>query len=368
MEFYALKIKEITPETAESVTLEFDIPEELLPVFTYKHGQYITIRLNLDGHEIRRSYSMSSSPLDHRLAVTVKKVQGGQASTYLHEKVQVGDTLEIAAPDGRFNTPLDPEKRRTYYLFGAGSGITPLMSILKTVLEGEPMSAVFLLYGSRDEQSIIFREALDQLSERYVGQLTVEHVLSRPKKDPAGGGFMGMFKKSSINWQGKTGRIDKRTVAEFLEDNPPHGPESDCQYFLCGPGTFADAVKAALVGQGIETKQIHTEHFANSHHAPGENVPVAAGGKKLIVHLKGQRIEVAVPDGATILDVLVREKYDAPYSCTSGACATCMGKVLNGKVRMDVCYALEEDEIKAGYCLTCQSHPETDVVELTYDF
>lgn len=370
MEFYPLKINTITPETPDAVTLEFAIPAELQDNFRYKHGQYVTLRLHLDGHELRRSYSMSSSPLENRLAVTVKKVPGGVVSTYLHDRLSPGDTLEVAAPDGRFSTALDPEKRHTYYLFGAGSGITPLMSILRTVLEGEPMSAVFLLYGNRDEENIIFRDELDRLSERYAGQLFVEHVLSRPKKEAGSGGLFGLFKKTTTNWQGKTGRIDARTVGAFLEENPPHGPESDCQYFLCGPGSLADTVKAALLGRGIAAKQIHTEHFANAHHVPGENLPAraGAGGKRIVVHLKGQRIELDVPDGATILDVLVKEKYDAPYSCTSGACATCMGKVLEGKVRMDVCYALEDDEIKAGYCLTCQAHPETDHVELTYDF
>lgn len=371
MEFYPLKIKQITPETSRAVTIEFEVPEELRQTFVYKQGQYLTVRLHLDGHELRRSYSMSSSPLEHRLAVTVKKVAGGQVSTYLHDQAQVGDTLELAAPDGRFYTPLDPEKRRTYYLFGAGSGITPLMSVLKTILEAEPMSSVFLLYGNRDEENIIFRETLEGLAERYSGQLSVEHILSQPKKEPGSGGLLGMFKKTTTLWQGKTGRIDARAVAAFLEENPPHGPASDCEYFLCGPGGLPETVKAALLGQGIDTKQIHSEHFANAHHVPGENIPAAlpgAGGKRIIVHLKGQRIEAAVPDGATILDVLVKEKYDAPYSCTSGACATCMAKVLQGKVKMDVCYALEDDEIKAGYCLTCQSHPETEVVELTYDF
>lgn len=369
MEFYSLKIKEITPETPDSVTIDFDVPEELGPVFTYHQGQYVTLRVHLDGHELRRSYSMSSSPLEKRLAVTVKKVQGGKVSGYLHDQIKAGDSLEVAAPDGRFYTALDPEKRRTYYLFGAGSGITPLMSILKTVLEAEPMSAVFLLYGSRDEQHIIFRDALEQLSERYQGQLFVEHVLSRPAKE-SGGGLFGMFKKTTQNWQGRTGRIDGRTVAEFLEENPPHGPETDCRYFLCGPGAFADAVKSILTERGVDTKLIHSEHFANAHHVPGENLaPSAAGsGKRLIVHLKGKRIETTVPENATILDVMVREKQDAPYSCTSGACATCMAKVLKGKVRMDVCYALEDDEIKAGYCLTCQAHPDSDEVELTYDF
>ncbi|MFN8304573.1 MAG: ferredoxin--NADP reductase [Saprospiraceae bacterium] len=369
MEFYALKIKQITPETADTVTIDFDVPEALRSVFTYHQGQYITLRVQLDGHELRRSYSMSSSPQEQRLAVTVKKVQGGKVSGFLHDSIKVGDTLEIAPPDGRFYTPLDPEKRRSYYLFGAGSGITPLMSILKTVLEAEPMSTIFLLYGSRDEQNIIFRDALDRLSERYQGQLFVEHVLSRPAKE-SGGGLFGMFKKSTQNWQGRSGRIDARTVAEFLEENPPHGPETDCRYFLCGPGTFADAIKGFLNGRGVDPKQIHAEHFANAHHVPGENLaPSAAGsGKRLIVHLKGQRIETTAPENATILDVMVREKKDAPYSCTSGACATCMAKVLKGKVRMDVCYALEDDEIKAGYCLTCQAHPDSDEVELTYDF
>lgn len=370
MEFYPLKIKEVITETPQAVTLEFETPEHLRDIFQYKQGQYLTVRLHLDGHELRRSYSMSSSPLDHRLAVTVKKVAGGVVSTHLHDRVKAGDTLELAAPDGRFYTPLDPEKRRTYYLFGAGSGITPLMSILRTILEAEPMSSVFLLYGNRDEASIIFRDTLEQLSERYAGQLAVEHILSQPQKEPGAGGLFGMFKKTTSNWQGKTGRIDARAVAAFLAENPPHGPAADCQYFLCGPGNLTDTVKAALLGQGVDAKQIHTEHFANAHHVPGENLPSApaAGGKRIVVHLKGQRIETAVPDGATVLDVMVKEKYDAPYSCTSGACATCMAKVLQGKVKMDVCYALEDDEIKAGYCLTCQSHPETDFVELTYDF
>ncbi|MBL7783318.1 MAG: ferredoxin--NADP reductase [Saprospiraceae bacterium] len=367
MDFYQLAIKSVTPETGDTITLEFELTPELTPIFQYKQGQYITIRHEMDGHELRRSYSMSSSPLDNRLAVTIKKVEGGRISSWLHDHAKAGDILEVAAPQGRFYNDLNPEKRRTYYLFGAGSGITPLMSILKTVLESEPMSAVFLLYGSRNEEQIIFRDALDQLSERYNGQLHVEHVLSRPKKESGGGGLFSIFKKSTTNWKGKTGRIDGRTTGHFLDENMPHGPESDCIYFICGPGGMTDTVKTALLGRGIDTKQIHTEHFVNAGHVAGEFYATDAGGKRVIVHLKGQKIELTVPDGATILDVLVKEKFDPPYSCTAGACSTCMAKLISGQVKMDACYALDDEEVKAGYILTCQSHPETAVVELSYD-
>jgi ring-1,2-phenylacetyl-CoA epoxidase subunit PaaE len=368
MEFFQLKVKQITPETADTATLEFDIPEELSDAFRYKQGQYITLRTHINGQELRRSYSMSSSPLDKKLAVTVKKVSGGKVSNWLNGTVKVGDTVEVAPPEGRFYTELNPEKRRTYYLFGAGSGITPLMSIIRTALETEPMSAIFLLYGSRNEENIIFRDELDRLTERYNGQLHVEYVLSQPKKE-GGGGLFGIFKKSSSNWQGKTGRISAKVIQNFLDEQLARGPEHDCFYFVCGPGSMTDDVKHALTERGVASKQVHAEHFVNANHVPGEfaATPGAAGGKRVIVHLKGEKIELPIPPGATILDVLVKEKFDPPYSCTAGACSTCMAKLVSGKVTMDACYALDDDEVKAGYILTCQAHPESDVVELTYD-
>ncbi len=367
MDFFELKIKSKTAETADTTTIELEIPLELQDLFHYKQGQYLTVRLNLNGHELRRSYSMSSSPLENRLAVTVKKVSGGQASSFLHDTVQVGDSLEVAAPQGRFYTDLNPDKRRTYYLFAAGSGITPLMSIIKTTLESEPMSAIFLYYGSRNEESIIFRDELDNLSERYNGQLHVEHMLSQPKKESTGGGLFGVFKKSTTNWQGKIGRINGKNSNQFLDENMAHGPETDCIYFICGPGDMAEGIKTSILGRGIAAKQIHTEHFVNANHTPGEITEGGASGKRVIVHLKGKKVELPVPDGATILDVLVKAKLDPPYSCTAGACSTCMAKMISGKVKMEACYALDDEEVKAGYILTCQAHLETEVVELTYD-
>ncbi len=367
MEFFELKVRAIRPETTDTSTIELEVPESLKDKFSYRQGQYITLRTEQDGKELRRSYSMSSSPLDNKLAITVKKVKGGRVSTWLVDEVKEGDTLNVATPEGRFYSEVNPDKRRTYYMFGAGSGITPLMSIIRTVLEAEPMSAVFLLYGNRDEENIIFRDELDALSKRYDGQLHVEYVLSQPKKESSGGLF-GLFRKSSSNWQGKTGRITAKVANQFLDEQMARGPEQDCVYFICGPGFMADDIRNAIISRGISSKQVHTEHFVNAGHTPGEFVAGAAGGeKKAIIHLRGEKHEFMVPDGGTILDVLVKAKLDPPYSCTSGACATCMGKVLSGKVVMDACYALDESEIKSGYILTCQSRPDSDVVEVTYD-
>lgn len=369
MDFFKLKVKEKKQETTDTVTITIDIPEDLRERFVYKQGQYITLRKTDGGQELRRSYSMSSGPLEQRLEITVKKVAGGRVSPWLTDSVQAGDELEVAPPDGRFFNALNPEKRRTYYMFGAGSGITPLLSNIKTVLESEPMSTIFLLYGSRSEENIIFRDVLDQIAQRYNGQFYVEHILSQPKKESGQGGLFGLFKKSTIHWQGKMGRIDPRSVQTFLDDNMAHGPEQDCLYYVCGPGDMADRVKTSLLGRGITEKQIHTEYFLNAGHVPGDipETGPAGSGNTAVIHLKGERIELVIPEGATVLDALVKAKYDPPYSCTAGACSTCMAKLLDGRVKMDACYALDDDEVKAGYILTCQSRPETPRVEISYD-
>lgn len=365
--FYTLKVSELVRETPDAVTLIFDLPEDHKEAFQYTHGQYLTIKITVNGAEERRSYSMCSSPVDDHIAVTVKKVEGGKVSTFLHEKVKAGDELEVMPPDGRFFTELDPDQRKTYYLFGAGSGITPLMSILKTILEKEPLSTVFLLYGNRNETSIIFKEQLDRLSRKFAGQLVVEHILSQPVREKVGG-LMGMFKKGTVSWDGRIGRINAGEINRFLQEYQPRSRE--VEYFICGPGSMIDDVKNALLNRGIDKKHIHTEYFSSA--KPQKNGATngkvsLAEGTPLTAHLDGQAVQIVVPAGKTILDALLDQGYDPPYSCTAGACSTCMAKIVKGSVEMDACYALDEEEVEEGFVLTCQSRPTSNEIEINFD-
>ena len=365
-QFYTLKVKAVRPETEMTKTIIFEIPPTLIEQFRFKAGQYLTLRFNINGQEVRRSYSICSSPLDKDIAVTVKRLNKGLVSNYIGDKVKVGDTIEVMPPDGRFFTKLDVEQRKTYYLFGAGSGITPLMSIVKTIVEKEPMSVIFLLYGNRDEHSIIFKEELDKLQKKYAGQLYVEHTLSRPLKVKPKG-FGSFFRKAVVVWQGKKGRIDQEAVMKFLESNPLRS--KDAEYFICGPGNMIDNVETALLSSGVDKNNIHFEHFASklSEQEIAVRTPLGQKGTLVKVHLDGELIQLNVPSNKAILDELLDNDYNPPYSCTSGTCSTCIAKLIKGKVNMNVCYALDDDEIAAGYILTCQSHPTTDEVELTYD-
>ena len=260
-QFHSLKINKITTEIKDAVSVTFDIPTELKEKFKYKHGQYLTLKFDINGQEERRAYSMSSSPLENGITVTVKKVEQGKVSTHICSNLKSGDTVEVMEPQGRFTVALDADKNRTYYLFGAGSGITPLMSIAKTVLEQEPLSTVFLFYGNRDEDSIIFRSKLDEMGRNYANQFIVAHTLSQPKKEKAGG-LTGFFKKSKIAWEGGVGRIGKSNVTKFIEDNPTRSKET--HYFICGPGGMIDEVEQTLLDLGNDKKSIHSERFTSA--------------------------------------------------------------------------------------------------------
>lgn len=361
--FYSLSVKSVQNETEDTVTLTFDIPTDLKDTFQYTQGQYLTLKFNLNGQEVRRSYSMCSSPVDPDISVSVKKVEGGLVSTHINSNVKGGDVIEVMPPDGRFFTPLAEENKKTYYLFGAGSGITPLMSIMRTIVEKEPKSTVYLLYGNRSEESIIYRESLGQLEKRYAGQVSITHILSQPKRQKSKG-VLGLLSKGSLSWQGLVGRIDAQQVAAFLSKNPATAKE--VEYFICGPGEMIDVVENTLSNRGIDKQNIHTERFTTVQ-PKAENKVKGTDGAHLIVHLNGQKIETSVPGKKTVLDVLLDAKHDPPYSCTSGACSTCMAKVVKGSVKMDVCYALDDDEIADGYILTCQAHPTSDELEVTFD-
>jgi ring-1,2-phenylacetyl-CoA epoxidase subunit PaaE len=363
--FHSLTVKKIEKVTTDAVSVTFSVPAELKEEFEYTQGQYLTLRFTINQVEERRAYSMSSSPIESDLTVTVKKVHRGVVSNHIFHELKEGQSADVMAPQGKFYTALSQDARKDYYLFGAGSGITPLMSILKTILEQEPQSTVFLMYGNRSEETIIFKEQLDALQARHQGQLFVEHILSQPKTQKAGG-LSGLFKKAASSWSGKIGRIDKKTIHEFLTNHEMRSKAA--VYFICGPEGMMQTVAEVLEAKGVDKKQVHAEHFI-SHPVAGATTSSAIinGGAKLIAHLDGKIIETTMGKGKSILEAMIAAKADPPYSCTSGACSTCMAKLISGKVEMKSCFALDDDEIAAGYILTCQAHATTQELEVRFE-
>jgi len=367
-QFHSLKVLKVTPEISDASSITFEIPNDLENKFDYTHGQYLTLKFQINGKEERRAYSMSSSPLENGITVTVKKIAKGIVSNHICNNLKIGDSVEVMAPQGRFTLQLDEEKNRTFYLFGAGSGITPLMSTAKTVLEKEPLSTVFLFYGNKNVESIIFKYQLDEMERKYQNQFIVSHTLSQPKKEKSSG-FGSIFKKAKVSWEGEVGRVNKLSVKKFLTDNPTRSKEA--HYFVCGPGGMIDDVENTLLEMGIDKKSVHSERFTSNTSGDESTTHIGAAapidGAKLTVHLDGETIETEVKKGKSILDALLDLKYEPPYSCCSGSCSTCMAKIVKGKVEMEACYALDDDEIEDGFILTCQSHPTTEEIEITFD-
>ncbi len=353
LKFQKLQVHKVVRETPDAITIFFQNPDK--QVFTYIPGQYLTLRTEINGKAVNRAFSLCSSPItDDLLAVTVKKTPGGLVSTYFIDNMKAGDYLEVMPPMGNFTAQLKGYQVKHYVLIGAGSGITPLMSILKSALEVEPQSRVTLLFGNRNQDCIIFFSALQVLQEKYPERLKVLHTLSQP----------------SANWTGMTGRITKLRVKEILQSF-----ESDNlgkEYYVCGPSAMMEEAVNALKEMHAKPESIHQEHFsapiAHPEDEPEKQVAAAEvkqGTVKVILEGKEYNIEVRPSD--SILEAALDNDLDPPYACMIGSCCTCKAKLLSGKVILDDREGLTDEEIREGFVLTCQSHPTTPNVVVSYD-
>ncbi len=353
--FVPLRITAVRPETADALSLTMEVPEPDRPRFAFAPGQYLTLRTRLQGEEVRRCYSICAGLDEGALRVAIKRVEGGRFSGWAHGALAPGQTIEAMPPAGRFVVRPDPAARRTILAVAAGSGITPVLSIVASVLAREPQSRVLLVYGSRSTGDILFREALEALKDRHLARFALIHVLSRERQDiPV------------LN-----GRIDGAKVAALLPRLLP-GRLPDLA-LLCGPGGMIRSVAEALQGLGMDPAHILNERFVpDGEVAPTPRPPRSAPTRTAptraaTIISDGTATEVPLADGETVLDAGLRAGLDLPYSCHGGMCSTCRARLTEGEVAMDVNFGLEPWETAAGYVLTCQSHPTTAHVTIDYD-
>ncbi|MCB0586378.1 MAG: phenylacetate-CoA oxygenase/reductase subunit PaaK [Phaeodactylibacter sp.] len=352
--FHPLKIKEVRREAGECVSVAFEVPEALKPEYRFTQGQHLTLKAELDGEEVRRSYSICASPYDGVLRVAIKKLEGGRFSTFANEKLKAGDTLEVMTPMGRFFTELDPANEKHYVAFAAGSGITPILSIMKAVLQREPKSEFTLFYGNQKVDTIIFREEIEGLKNEYMGRLSVHHILSRELQGSE------LF----------SGRIDAGKCSTFCDKLID--PQEVDEFFLCGPETMIHDIRDTLTGMGVDKKKIHFELFIAGLNGKAQKKKEQRKGESVAatvqITLDGNSFEFPLTSTQdTILEAAHKAGANLPFACKGGVCCTCRAKLMEGEVEMDVNYALEPDEVEAGYILTCQSHPKTDKVVVDFD-
>ena len=346
--FYSVKVDEVINETSDTVSLFFSPHPSLSS--DYLAGQFLTLRANFEGESVRRAYSLCSSPAsDKRLAVSIKKVEGGKMSSWILENVKPGFELEVMPAIGNFVFKPHATKKRWFMLYAAGSGITPIFSILKTILTTEPQSFVSLMYGSRTEADIIYRSQLEQWLVRFPSRLKVLHTLSQP----------------GPTWFGERGRIDEELIMHTLEHLKPVTPFEESQVFMCGPQSMMDVIESVVHAQGVKKDHIHRESFTSSVDELAKNAATVAFHimeRTVQINLEGKSYQVKVGPKATILDSALDMDIDMPYSCQSGLCTACRGRCISGKIHMDEREGLSDEEIEEGYVLTCVGHPLTDDV------
>jgi len=345
--YYTLTVKEIVKETPDTITIVFDQPE---PRISYKTGQFLSLIINIEGKEVRRSYSLCSSPyVDEDLAVTVKRVEDGLISNHLNDVAIPGDKIKIMGPMGNFTTEFSKDKKRHIIMFGGGSGITPLMSIIKSTIHAEPDSIGTLIYANRNIDSIIFKDQLDKLQTDYEGRFRVIYILD----------------DAPINWQGHSGLLNHEMLNKLFERLPNWGLDKTV-YLMCGPEGMMNNVQTLLDQQSIPPDKIFKESFVagiiGKEDKKGDTEEIKT--QDVTVVYDGEEYNFTVEPNSTILDTALDQDIDLPFSCQSGLCTACRGKLISGKVKMDEEEGLSESEMEQGYVLLCVGHPLTDDVKI----
>lgn len=354
--FHNLKVIDVHEEVDDCKSIAFEVPEELKAEFAYKQGQYLTLRSIIDGEDVRRNYSLCSSPLDNEWRVAIKKVLNGKFSTFANEVLKKGDMLEVMPPMGHFYTELNADNEKHYVAFAAGSGITPMLSIMKTVLRAEPKSQITLVYGNKNTQSIIFHEEIEGLKNKYMTRLSVYYLLSRER-----------LEEPILN-----GRIDSKKC-DTLFDGVIDVASGD-EFFICGPEEMINNVRTALETAKVPEEKVHFELFTVPGAKVGEaiqhEVAIEDLGKvcDVTVTVDGKTFEFPLAFGSeNLLDAAMKEGADLPYACKGGVCCTCKARLLEGEVEMDRNYGLVQEEVNAGFILTCQAFPKSEKVTINFD-
>ena len=356
-QFHSLRIREVRPETADAVSVSFEVPPELREQYRFTQGQFVTLKAHVDGEETRRSYSICVGVTDYdrdgELRIGIKRVRGGRFSNFAFDTLQAGHSIEVMTPDGRFFTHLNADEGKQYVAFAGGSGITPVLAIIKTTLDVEPRSTFTLIYGNRSVDAIMFAEELEDLKNRYMNRFVLYNVLSDDMQD------VDLF----------NGVLDQSKCAAFLEALVV--PEAIDEAFICGPGPMMDAAEAALKAAGVAESKVHVERFGTplpQAGAPVVEITEQTPAADLEIIIDGNRRKMRLPyEGASLLDVGLHAGLALPYACKGGVCCTCRAKVLEGEVKMDKNYTLEPHEIRDGFVLTCQCHPVSERVVVSYD-
>jgi ring-1,2-phenylacetyl-CoA epoxidase subunit PaaE len=343
--FYKLLIKDVRRETEQSVSLAFQIPAELQAAYTFVAGQYVTLKLTLDGQEIRRAYSICASPKSGELRIAVKAVKFGLFSSFANKNLRPGDVLEVSVPEGKFTFEPQADRQRNYAGFAAGSGITPVLSILKSVLESEPKSTFVLVYGNKSVAETIFHHELHELQQQYVGRFFVHYVFSQTQESE-------LF-----------GRIDK-SIVNFVINNKHKEKEFD-KFYLCGPEEMITTVSKTLKEHNIPEKAIKFELFTSSTQSGA--APTGEGHTAITLQVDGEETAFEMSQKQTILEAALKQGIDAPYSCQGGICSSCLARVTSGAATMKKNAILTDSEIAEGLILTCQAHPTTSEIYVDFD-